>query len=51
MSFTVGNRFVVGINNGWFAGQYDHDLGYNQFSGLSPLFEAIIFASITNVAI
>lgn len=34
MSFTVGNRFVVGINNGWFAGQYDHDLGYNQFSGL-----------------
>ncbi len=32
MSFSAGSRFVVGINNGWFAGQYDHDLGYNQFS-------------------
>jgi hypothetical protein len=33
MSFSSGSRFVVGINNAWFAGQYDHDLGYNQFSG------------------
>ncbi|MDE1828698.1 MAG: hypothetical protein KGI25_00085 [Thaumarchaeota archaeon] len=32
MSFQAGSRFLVGINNGWFAGQYDHDLGYNQFS-------------------
>ena len=34
MSFSAGSKFIVGINNGWFAGQYDHDLGYNQFSGL-----------------
>ncbi len=34
MSFSAGSRFIVGINNGWFSGQYDHDLGYNQFSVL-----------------
>lgn len=34
MSFSSGSRFFVGINNGWFEGQYDHDLGYNQFSGI-----------------
>lgn len=33
MSLSAGSKFVVGINNGWFAGQYDHDLGYNEFSG------------------
>jgi len=27
-----GNKFIVGINKGWFGGEYDHDLGYNQFS-------------------
>ena len=33
MSFQAGSKFFVGLNNGWFAGQYDHDLGYNEFSG------------------
>ncbi len=34
MSSQGGSKFLVGINNGWFAGQYDHDIGYNQFSGI-----------------
>ena len=32
MSLSPGNRFVVGVNKGWFGGKYDHDIGYNQFS-------------------
>lgn len=38
MSLDPGNRFIVGINNAWFDGQYDHDLGYNQFS-ISRLYD------------
>lgn len=30
-------KFLVGVNQPWFAGQYDHDLGPNQFTGYKPL--------------
>jgi hypothetical protein len=32
MSLSPGDKFVVGINKGWFGNKYDHDLGFNQFS-------------------
>jgi len=32
MSLSSQNNFIVGTNKAWFAGQYDHDFGYNQFS-------------------
>jgi len=34
LSFQAGSKFLVGINNGWFSGQYDHDIGNNQYSGI-----------------
>ena len=32
MSFSIGSKFIVGVNQGWFGGKYDNDLGFNQFS-------------------
>lgn len=32
MPLSAGNRFIVGVNKGWFGGNYDNDLGFNQFS-------------------
>ena len=34
MSINPDNRFITGINKCWFEGQYDHDFGHNQFSGI-----------------
>jgi hypothetical protein len=33
MSFYVGGKFIVGINQGWFEGKYGGDLGSSEFSG------------------
>ncbi|MGI0027990.1 MAG: CFI-box-CTERM domain-containing protein [Nitrosopumilaceae archaeon] len=33
MSFNVGDKFFVGINQGWFENKYGHDLGSSEFSG------------------
>ncbi len=41
MSLDPTGRFIVGINNAWFGGCYDHDLGYNQFS-ISRLYRPAI---------
>jgi hypothetical protein len=32
MSLSIGSKFIVGVNQGWFGGKYDNDLGFNQFS-------------------
>jgi hypothetical protein len=32
LPLSVGNRFIVGLNEGWFKYEYDHDIGRNQFS-------------------
>lgn len=32
MSFTVGGKFLVGINLGWYENNYGYDLGYSEFS-------------------
>ncbi|MBI3623888.1 hypothetical protein HY212_07465 [Candidatus Pacearchaeota archaeon] len=33
MSFNVGGKFIVGINQGWFENKYGHDLGSSEFNG------------------
>lgn len=34
MSFTVGSKFFVGINLGWFENKYGYDLGRSEFSSV-----------------
>ncbi len=31
VSFTVGSKFFVGINLGWFEQAYSYDMGYSEF--------------------
>ena len=46
MSFTVGSKFFVGINLGWFEDKYGYDLGRSEFSSI-PLWTYPPTAPIT----
>lgn len=51
MSFTVGGKFLVGINLGWFEDKYGYDLGRSEFSD-GPLWTYPPTAPITaNLAV
>ncbi|MDE1832169.1 MAG: hypothetical protein KGI02_07350, partial [Thaumarchaeota archaeon] len=51
MSFTVGSKFFVGINLGWFEQAYSYDLGYSEFDDF-PLWAYPPTAPITlNLAV
>ena len=51
MSFSVGSKFFVGINQGWFEDKYGYDLGRSQFSD-APLWTYPPTAPITmNLAV
>lgn len=51
MSFTVGSKFLVGINLGWFEQAYSYDMGYSEFDDF-PLWTYPPTAPITlNLAV